>query len=44
MTLMQILEEEEREAQELERQSKKHVVIRFFIRMIKNILNTLERR
>jgi hypothetical protein len=44
MELEQILAEEEREEQELERQSKKHVIVKFFIRMIQNILNTLERK
>ena len=47
MTLMQILEEEEREEQEwdqLERQRKQNILVRFLISMVKNILNTLERR
>jgi|WetSurSiteA1Bulk_404760.scaffolds.fasta_scaffold00156_6 hypothetical protein len=44
MELEQILAEEEREEQEMERRSKKHIIVRFFICMIKNILNTLERR
>jgi hypothetical protein len=44
MELEEILAEEEREEQEMEQRLKKHVVVRFFIRMIKNILYTLERR
>jgi hypothetical protein len=44
MTLMQILEEEEREEQEWERKPKQNILVRFLISIVKNILNTLERR
>lgn len=44
MELEQILAEEEREEQELDRKSKQNIFIRFLISMIKNILNALERR
>jgi len=47
MTLMQILEEEEREEQEwdqLEGKRKRNIFVRFLISMIQNILYTLERK